>query len=212
MTSPRAAGAFLLLSPVGILLGWAATRLMDGMGDEPLWTIGHLLWLPAYALLALGLLGIHRRIGADSPGGRLLAGSGAALAVLGGAALTVQMAVDLVVGFATTSRPEMWDMFDAVQAVPGVEPAVYAVGPTLLFLGMPILMVHAAVRRRVPARSAVLVVAAVAVMVLDQAVGLPLRLGMATASVLLFAAMVPVRRLLLAEGAPAGAADRAGVR
>jgi hypothetical protein len=212
MTSSRAAGAFLVLSPIGILFGWVSMRLMGEVGDEPLWTIGHLVWLPAYVMLTLGLLALHRRIEAPSPGGRLLAGFGAAMSVLGGAAVSVQMAVDLVVGFATANRREMSDMFDAIQGAPGVEPAVYAVGPSLLFVGMAVLAVHAAVRGRIPVRSAVLVAAAVAIAGLDQALGLPERLGMAFASVLLLVAMVPVRRRLTAEGKPAGERRPVGVR
>jgi hypothetical protein len=199
MTSPRATGALLLWSPVGILLGWAAMRLMGEIGDEPLWTLGHLVWLPAYVMLALGLIGLYRRIDAPSPGGRLLAGFGAVMSVAGGAAVAAQMAVDLVVGFATGSRREMSDMFDAVQGAPGVELAVYSVGPSLLFVGMVVLAVHAAVRGRIPVLSAVLVAVAVLAAGLDQALGLPERLGMASATVLLLAAMAPVRRRLLAD-------------
>ncbi|SDE05256.1 hypothetical protein [Glycomyces harbinensis] len=212
MTSPRAAGALLVLSPIGILFGWSCMRLMGEVGDEPLWTIGHLVWLPAYVALTLGLVGMYRLIESPSPGGRLLAGSGLVLTVLGGAAVSTQMAVDLVVGFATANRQDMSDMFDAVQGTPGVELTVYAVDPSLLYVGMLVLAVHAAVRGRIPGLSGGLVAVAVVIAGLDQALGFPMKLGMASALVLLLVAMVLTRRQLIADGKPAGRDAPAAVR
>jgi hypothetical protein len=102
------------------------------------------------------------------------------------------MVVDLVVGFASANPTEMSELSDLIQAVPGIEAAVYGVGPLLLFVGMLILSVHAAARRRIPVHAAVLVVAAIVVSGLEQAVELPLRLMMAAAVVLLWFAAQPI--------------------
>jgi hypothetical protein len=192
MTFPRFASICLRFSPIGILLGWAGMRLGGGGGDEPLWTISHLIWLPAYAALAIGYIGVHALIRAERGAERLLAGFGVTLAAAGGLAVCAQMVIDLFVGLSTADRAGMSERFDEVQAVPGVEAAVYAVGPSLLFVGMLILTVHAAARRRLPAYATVLVVAAVAVSGLEQAVEVPLRLMMAAAVILLWFAARPI--------------------
>jgi hypothetical protein len=196
MTLRRFTATCLLLAPIGILLGWTGMRLGGGGGAEPLWTIAHLLWLPSYAALAIGFAGIPRLIRPPRPGGRILAGFGLAMTAIGGLAVTAQMIIDLVVGFATTDRDGMSDMFDAIQAAPGVEPAVYAVGPSLLFVGMMILTVQAAASGRLPALAAVLVSAAVVISGLEQLVEVPLRLMMLAAVVLLWIAAVPIARRL----------------
>ncbi|MQM28082.1 hypothetical protein [Glycomyces albidus] len=207
MTLPRFTATCLLFAPIGILLGWAGMRLGGGGGAEPLWTVAHLFWLPSYAALAVGFAGIHRLIRPRRAAGRLLAGSGLAMTVIGGLAIAAQMVVDLVVGFATADRDAMGDMFDQVQSVPGVELAVYAVGPSLLFVGMLILVVQAAASRQVPARAAVLVSAAVVISGLEQAVEVPLRLMMLAAVLLLWLAAVPIARQVREDAAAEATAE-----
>jgi hypothetical protein len=164
-----------------------------------LWTIAHLIWLPAYAALALGYVGVHSLIRPERTPERLLAGFGVALIAVGGLAVSAQMVVDLAVGLSTSTRDQMGERFDEVQAVPGVEAAVYAVGPSLLFVGMLFLTIHAAARRRLPVHAAVLVVAAVAVSAMEQALDVPLRLMMVAAVVLLWFAARPIADRLRAN-------------
>ena len=192
MTFPRFASICLRFSPIGILLGWAGMRLGGGGGDEPLWTIAHLIWLPSYAALALGYIGVHSLIRAERSAERLLAGFGVVLAAVGGMAVSAQMVIDLVVGLSTSDQAGMGERFDDVQAAPGVEAAVYTVGPSLLFVGMMILTLHAAARRRLPVYAPVLVASAVAISGLEQAVEVPLRLMMAAAVILLWFAARPI--------------------
>jgi len=102
------------------------------------------------------------------------------------------MVIDLVVGLSTSDQAGMGERFDDVQAAPGVEAAVYTVGPSLLFVGMMILTLHAAARRRLPVYAPVLVASAVAISGLEQAVEVPLRLMMAAAVILLWFAARPI--------------------
>jgi hypothetical protein len=192
MTFQRLAYLSLRYAPIGILVGWAGMRLGGGGGDEPLWTSSHLVWLPSYAALAFGYIGVHALIRPERAAGKALAGFGVALAAIGGLAVAAQMVVDLGVGFGSSNATEMSELSDRIQGVPGVEAAVYEVGPLLLFVGMLILTIHAAARRRIPAYAAVLVVAAVVVSGLEQAVDVPLRLMMAAAVVLLWFAAQPI--------------------
>jgi hypothetical protein len=196
MTLKRFTATCLTLAPVGVLLGWAGMRLGGGGGAEPLWTVSHLFWLPSYAALAIGFAGIYLLIRPERFGERLLAGLGLAMSAIGGLCISAQMVVDLVVGFATTDRDGMGAMSDAIQNVPGVELAVYSVGPSLLFLGMLILSIQAAVLKRLPASVAVLVSGAVVISGLEQAVEVPLRLMMLAAVLLLWLAAVPTARRL----------------
>jgi hypothetical protein len=208
----RFAAAALPLSPIGILLGWAGMRLAGGYGDEPFWTIAHLIWLPSYAVLAIGFIALNRHTRTASAAGRLLSGLGLVATVLGGIAVTAQMVVDLVLGFATSDEVSMSAMSDRVQSVPGVEAAVYSVGPALLFLGMLVTTIHAAVRREVPIYTAALVVVAIAISVLEPYFGLPLRLPMVATIILFWFAVRPIARVLREASTPVapvgtGAAD-----
>jgi len=217
----RFAAATLPFAPIGILLGWAGMRLAGGYGDEPFWTIAHLIWLPSYALLAIGFIALNRltrataesahipeTAGADDapgtagtnhipgPASRFVSGLALTTAVLGTIAVTAQMVIDLVLGFATSDEASMSDLSDRLQSVPGVELAVYEIGPALLFLGMLLITIHAAVRRTVPAYTAVLVVLGIAISVLEPIFGLPLRLPMVATIILFWFAARPITRAL----------------
>lgn len=202
-TLTRASGASLILAPIGVLLGWGAMRLGGEGGHEPYWTIAHLIWLPGYLMLALGFVGIHRLIGARSRAGRILAGFALTLTVIGAAAVTAQMLVDLWNGLATDTPAEMSAHFDRVTANPLVDAAVYSVGPALLFLGPVMLCIQAAALRRVPALTAVLVTAAIMIGAGEAAVELPYSGNMLLTAIVLWIALAPLGRRMLRGPEPA---------
>ncbi|WP_157248501.1 hypothetical protein [Nonomuraea typhae] len=148
----------LCVAAPALLLAYGLIRLIDGLdgvhGPGWAWTAGHLAFLGSSVLF--GVLFWHLVRLAVPYGGarRAVAGLGVALGWFGALATTVMAVVDLVAGFAG-DRERMGEVIDLVQSVPGVLPAVYQVGPSLLYVGM-IVMVAALAPRRVPYWSPVL--------------------------------------------------------
>ncbi|MBE1533746.1 hypothetical protein [Actinomadura algeriensis] len=136
-----------LLGPA-LSLAYGLIRLYDGLDDKygpgGAWTIGHLAFLAGLAFFVPVILDLRRRA-ADRPALALVP---ALFALAGAAALAVQFVIDISVGFASTSRPEMSSHFQQISGAPGVEPLVYGVVPQFFFLGLVVqLAVLAAVRR-----------------------------------------------------------------
>lgn len=135
---------------------YGVARIVDGLdgvrGPGPAWTVGHLVFLAGLALF-VPVLG---RLRAEAGGGAA-ATAGYAAGLLGGLALAAQFTIDIVVGLLSADHEAMGPRFDAVKAVPGVEPAVYTVVPMLFYVGMVALVTLVAVRGRVPWWSPVLV-------------------------------------------------------
>jgi hypothetical protein len=77
-------------------------------------------------------------------------------------AAIVQFGADIVIGLQAADKAEMGSLSDRFSAVPGVEVAVYAVGPQLFFVGLTLLAIAAAAARKLPWWSALLVVIGVA--------------------------------------------------
>lgn len=103
--------------------------------------------------------------GGRRTGVRLAAGAG----LLGAAAVAVQAVIDLVVGFLAADEEAMSDLFEKVQDVPGVMPAVYTVVPMLFWVGLLALVTLLALfrRGRVPGWSPLLVLAGTVMMAMS---------------------------------------------
>lgn len=206
MTTRRIAALSLLTAPLLILVGWAVMRLGGSGGREPGWTIAHIAWVLDNVMLAIVCGELYRRTPAT---GRALARFSLArlslaLGLAGSVALIAQMTIDLVVGFATANRTDMRALSATIHDFPGVQLAVYDVGPSLLFLGLIALTVQLAVARRIPARVAVLVTAATLTAGVELVAELPLRLMQASAATLLWLALAPLGWQLLRGDATGG--------
>ncbi|MFI7353564.1 hypothetical protein ACIBTP_06405 [Streptomyces avidinii] len=132
------------------MLAYGVIRLSDpDHGPGPAWTAGHIALLAAVLQFAVILPALRRLTGPARGAARLGAGAATLLGLAGVLAVVVQAAIDLVVGFRATDRPEMARLFEEIQSHPGVLPAVYTVGPMLFYVGLIWLLIHLAVQRRV---------------------------------------------------------------
>ncbi|MDQ0992103.1 hypothetical protein [Streptomyces sp. V3I7] len=145
MTTSRSAYPQFLYGP--LLLGaYGLLRILDGLDGErgpgPAWTAGHLCFLAGVLLLVLG----YHRIRPLTLDTRLT--TAAFWTTCAGAlALGVQFTADVVSGFAAADHQAMSDIVGRFMAIPGVEPAFYAYGPLLFFLGQLTLTVQLAARK-----------------------------------------------------------------
>lgn len=140
-----------------VLLGaYGVIRIIDGLdgsrGPGVAWTVGHLAFLAAMVLFVPIFLAMRRMVGRTA-----LATISVTAAFAGIVALFTQFSIDIVVGFMAADRAAMGDLFDQVQAVPGLEPIVYEGGPILFYLGQLVLVILLAVAGRVKFWTPVLV-------------------------------------------------------
>ncbi|TMR22562.1 hypothetical protein ETD86_11260 [Nonomuraea turkmeniaca] len=152
-----------VLAPFLVLV-YGLVHILDGLdgtyGPGLAWTAGHLAFLAALALFVPLILELARR----STHRRAAAGV-AVFALIGVAAGAVQFGIDVVVGFLAADRAEMGTLFDRVQEVPGVMPAVYTVVPAFFYVGLVVLVVMQAVAGRIGWWSPALVALGVGVVV-----------------------------------------------
>ncbi|MBE3012453.1 hypothetical protein IL992_25140 [Microbispora sp. NEAU-D428] len=133
-----------------LLVGaYGVARMLDGLdgsrGPGLAWTVGHLFFLAALVLF-VQIFGRLRTMA----GGGVTATAGYAAGLAGALALAAQFVIDIVVGFLSADHDAMAPRFDAVKAIPGVEPVVYTVVPLLFYVGMVALVARLAAGRRVP--------------------------------------------------------------
>lgn len=196
----RIAGLSFVTAPLLVLTGWALMRLGGSGGREPGWTLAHIAWILNTVTYAVVCVELYRRARDTSPRGRVLATGSLAAGVIGASCLFVQMAIDLVVGFATADRAAMRALSGQIHDLPGVQAAVYDVGPVLLFTALVVQAVHLAVLGRITPRFATLVAVAVLVSGTELVVEIPLRLAQAGAALILWLAFLPVGREMLRLG------------
>ncbi|MFC5721792.1 hypothetical protein ACFP1Z_16595 [Streptomyces gamaensis] len=179
------------------LTAYGLIRLTDQEhGPGSAWTLGHLAMLTGVLAFIPVFLTLHRAAARGTgPAGRAVAGAGALLGLYGTAAVTVQSAIDLDVGFRAADRAGMDELFQEVQSDALVKAEVYSVGPLLFYIGLVLLTAQLAVQRRAAAWRPVAVVAGIA------AAGASLDL-MPVAGLLFLAALGALGR--------AGGADAAG--
>jgi hypothetical protein len=133
-----------------LVLTYGVLRIIDGLdgvrGPGPAWTMGHVAFLLALFFWVPVTLDLRRRLGGGpaSTAFTVVAGVGAA-------ALTAQFVIDIVAGLRAADHAAMSAQLQQVRSIPGVMPAVYAVGPSLFYLGMSALVIHLAVTRQVRA-------------------------------------------------------------
>lgn len=146
-SAQRAAGMAMLAAPVFVFL-YGLIRLFGGQhGPSFGWTVGHLIFLVGLALFAPVVVELRRQVRRGSWHWKLLADVSALVAGLGLMAQFVQIVIDLMAGTQSGSRATMDAYFDRVQAVPGVEPAIYTVGPVLFYVGLLALSALLAIQR-----------------------------------------------------------------
>ncbi|SEH03829.1 hypothetical protein SAMN05444920_1459 [Nonomuraea solani] len=192
MTWKRIAGLSFAAAPLLVLAGWALMRLDGTGGHEPGWTLAHIAWV--ISSLMYGIVGVelYRR-----SGGGLPATGSMIVAVVGAGCLTVQMVIDLVVGFSTDNRDDMRALSGQIHDLPGVQLAIYDVGPVLLFLALVAQAIHLAAQGKAGRLFAALVTVGVLVSGAELVVEIPLRLAQAGSSMILCVAFLPMARELL---------------
>ncbi|MFJ6383026.1 hypothetical protein ACIQI7_23880 [Kitasatospora sp. NPDC092039] len=142
LTSWAVVGAPALMALYG------GIRLVPGSrGPGPGWTAGHTAMLAGLLLFAPLLLALHRRLSPRGTAGRIAVGAALGTAFAGLLCSLAQIGIDLVVGLAAADKAEQSRLFDRVQDVPGVLPAVYQVGPLLFHVGLLALLTAAAAGR-----------------------------------------------------------------
>ncbi|MFE2527991.1 hypothetical protein ACFXEL_27560 [Streptomyces sp. NPDC059382] len=142
-----------------LLVVYGSIRLLAPASKEPgaAWIIGHLAFLGGALLLAPVCGGLRRAaVGSAGAARRRVVRTAWAVALAGVAAASAQAIIDIYVGFRAADKPEMSDIFDRVQSLPGVLPLVYTVVPLFLYIGMIALL--AALKGPGAARSLVLFV------------------------------------------------------
>lgn len=193
---------FSLVAGPLLLLVYGSVRLLVEGSREPgaAWITGHFAFL--FGLLFFGVIceGLRRTVAAGAgPVRRRMAAAGAVVALVGVAASTAQVVIDLYAGFRAADRPEMREIFARVQDVPGVLPVVYTVVPVFFYLGVITLL--ALLRGAAAVRSLVPFVLGTAAMAVDLDF-LPI------GGLCYLLAFVPLRRLITGPRA-AGGADAA---
>ncbi|MEU1388812.1 MULTISPECIES: hypothetical protein [unclassified Nonomuraea] len=131
-----------------LVLSYGVIRIVDGFdgsrGPGPAWTTGHLAFLAALALFIVIFRDMWRMLGR----GRI-ATTSLVVGLVGIACAAAQFVIDIVVGFMAADHAAMTVLWEQIQAVPGVSPVVYSVGPALFHLAQLALVIHLAVRRQV---------------------------------------------------------------
>ncbi|MEU8921650.1 hypothetical protein AB0D10_12070 [Kitasatospora sp. NPDC048545] len=127
---------------------YGGIRLVPGSREPGLgWTAGHTAMFAGLLLFAPVFLALRRKLAPHGTAGRIAAGAATATAFAGLLCSLAQIGIDLVVGLAAADKAEQARLFDRVQDVPGVLPAVYQVGPLLFYVGLLALLTAAAVGR-----------------------------------------------------------------
>ncbi|ETK34348.1 hypothetical protein [Microbispora sp. ATCC PTA-5024] len=173
-------GAPLLFAAYGV------ARIIDGLdgsrGPGAAWTIGHLCFLAGLILFVPVMHRLWKLTGGAA------ATAGYAMGLAGALSLAVQFTIDLVVGFLSADHEAMGPRFEAVKAVPGVDPLVYTVVPQVFYVGLLVLTTLLAARRSVPWWSPALVLAQAVIPLVSKDL-IPL------AAALLVLALAPVARV-----------------
>ncbi|MFG1710426.1 hypothetical protein ACFLIM_45395 [Nonomuraea sp. M3C6] len=197
MNWKRIAGLSFVTAPLLVLAGWALMRLGGTGGQEPGWTLAHIAWVLNNVMYAIVCVELYRRAKDTTSGGRILATGSLIVGVIGAGCLLIQMVIDLVVGFSTDNRTDMRALSGQIHDLPGVQLAIYDVGPVLLFLVLIVQAIHLAAQGKGTTRFATLVTVAVLVNGAELLVEIPLRLAQAGSALILWLALLPVGRELL---------------
>jgi hypothetical protein len=117
-----------------LVLAYGVIRILDGLdgsrGPGLAWTTGHLAFIAALVLFVPIFWRMRRMAGRDT-----VSTVSAVAGTAGIVALLAQFGIDIAVGFLSADHAAMGVLFDQVQAVPGVQFAVYDVLPFLFYVG-----------------------------------------------------------------------------
>jgi hypothetical protein len=143
-----------------LVVAYAVIRALDGLngdrGPGLAWTTGHLAFLAAAVLFVPVLRELRRLAGRGA-----FATATLAVALTGVACVVAQFAVDLYVGAVADDHDDMRSRFTDLHNLPGVDLAVYEVGPVLFYVGLLVAVCHLAAVRAVPVWRAAAVALAV---------------------------------------------------
>lgn len=142
----------LVAAPTLWLVAWVLMRVDGSRGPGWGWTAAHVAFLGASTAYAVGALVLARIAcgGRPARSARLAVVAARTAALVGAAGFAGQAAIDLYVGTHASTREAMHDVYAPILATPGVETWLFGVGPSLLFAGVFVLVLVAALRRRVP--------------------------------------------------------------
>ncbi|MFI7636025.1 hypothetical protein [Nonomuraea sp. NPDC049400] len=139
---------FAFIAAPLLVFAYGVIRILDGLdgsrGPGIAWTTGHLAFMAALVLFVPTFWRLRHLAGRTA-----LATASAVAGTAGIVALLAQFAIDVVVGFMAADHDAMGPLFDQVQAVPGVQLAVYDAGPYLFYVAQLALVVHCALRKEV---------------------------------------------------------------
>ncbi|MER7579490.1 hypothetical protein [Kitasatospora sp. NPDC097691] len=138
--------AYAVVGAPALMALYGGIRLVPGSREPGLgWTAGHTAMFAGLLLFAPVFLALRRQLAPRGTAGRIAAGAALGTAFAGLLCSLAQIGIDLVVGLAAADKAEQSRLFDRVQDVPGVLPAVYQVGPLLFYVGLLALLVAASV-------------------------------------------------------------------
>ncbi|MFI6927500.1 hypothetical protein ACIBIZ_46740 [Nonomuraea spiralis] len=131
-----------------LVLAYGLIRIADGFdgtrGPGLAWTTGHLAFSAALILFIVIFRDMWRILDRNR-----IATTSLVIGLVGIVCAFAQFAIDIVVGLMSADHDAMSVLWEQIQAVPGVSPAVYSVGPALFYLAQLALVIHLAVRRQV---------------------------------------------------------------
>lgn len=151
---------------------WLLMRPIDGRSEPGgWWTAAHAVWLAGFVLFAVMGPRFRRIVDARTTGRRIAVNAGVGIVLFSSLANVVQLSVDLVGGFTSADSAELKDAFAGVKDIPGAEAVIYGVGAQIVFVGLFVCAVLAAVERRGTPASAALVTAGTVVMAVGMGFG-----------------------------------------
>jgi hypothetical protein len=135
-----------------LVIAYGSARWLDGLdgskGPGPAWTVGHLFFLAALGLFGVAMVGLaalHRTV---------VARVSAVAGIVGAVAMARVVVVDIIVAWGAADRAEMereYPRYDDFPGLPsGFGDVLDRVGGVLFPLGLLVLLVLLAVRRRLP--------------------------------------------------------------
>ncbi|MER7766204.1 hypothetical protein [Kitasatospora sp. NPDC096140] len=138
--------AYAVVGAPALMALYGGIRLVPGSREPGLgWTVGHTAMFAGLLLFAPLFLALRRQLAPRGTAGRIAAGAALGTAFAGLLCSLAQIGIDLVVGLVAADKAEQSRLFDRVQEVPGVLPAVYQVGPLFFYVGLLALLVAASV-------------------------------------------------------------------
>ncbi|WP_329037188.1 hypothetical protein OIE71_28340 [Streptomyces sp. NBC_01725] len=174
LTNTKRPGTSVLFAaaPALFLGGWLLMRPIDGRSEPGgWWTAAHAVWLAGFVLFAAMSLRFREISGARTTGQRIALTASVGIVLLSALANIVQLTIDLVGGFTSANSAELKDAFAGVKDIPGAEAVVYGIGAQVIFVGLVVFAVLAAVVRRGTPASAALVTAGTVVMAIGMGFG-----------------------------------------